>query len=133
MAVFCDRSVAFSSRRRGDGGRLRGVQRRRPRAHEARSELLRGRQYSREVGPPGPIYTALIQNYGTTKEEAADPANSILPPHIGDASDIAYGILYLSSDEAKFVKGEELIIDGGYAAHQPLRSTSAPATVGREK
>jgi 3alpha(or 20beta)-hydroxysteroid dehydrogenase len=66
---------------------------------------------------PGPIYTSLIQNYGITKEQAADPVNVTIPPHIGEASDIAYGILYLASDEAKFVTGEELIIDGGYAAH----------------
>jgi NAD(P)-dependent dehydrogenase (short-subunit alcohol dehydrogenase family) len=66
---------------------------------------------------PGPIYTNLIKDYGITKEQAANPANSILPPHIGEASDIAYGILYLASDEAGFVSGEELIIDGGYAAH----------------
>lgn len=66
---------------------------------------------------PGPIYTSLIKNYGITKDEAADPANSILPPHIGESSDIAYGVLYLASDEAKFVTGEELIIDGGYVVH----------------
>ncbi|MGN7251466.1 MULTISPECIES: SDR family NAD(P)-dependent oxidoreductase [unclassified Arthrobacter] len=66
---------------------------------------------------PGPIYTSLIQNYGITKEQAADPVNVTLPPHIGEASDVAYGILYLASDEAKFVTGEELIIDGGYATH----------------
>jgi NAD(P)-dependent dehydrogenase (short-subunit alcohol dehydrogenase family) len=66
---------------------------------------------------PGPIYTSLIQNYGITKEQAADPVNVTLPPHIGEASDVAYGILYLASEEAKFVTGEELIIDGGYATH----------------
>ncbi|KQQ08255.1 SDR family NAD(P)-dependent oxidoreductase [Rathayibacter sp. Leaf296] len=66
---------------------------------------------------PGPIYTNLIKNYGITKEQAADPVNSILPPHIGEASDIAYGILYLASEESRFVTGEELVIDGGYAVH----------------
>ena len=66
---------------------------------------------------PGPIYTPLVQNYGLTKEQAADPVNVTLPPHIGESSDIAYGILYLASDEARFVTGEELIIDGGYATH----------------
>ncbi len=34
--------------------------------------------------------------------------------HIGEPDDIAYGILYRVSDEAKFVTGSELIIDGGY-------------------
>ncbi len=36
--------------------------------------------------------------------------------HIGEPNDIAYGVLYLASDEAKFVTGTELIIDGGYTA-----------------
>jgi 3alpha(or 20beta)-hydroxysteroid dehydrogenase len=66
---------------------------------------------------PGPVYTAMIQKYGLTKEEVADPANSILPPHVGEPSDIGYGILYLASDEAKFVTGAELVIDGGFTAH----------------
>ena len=36
--------------------------------------------------------------------------------HLGEPEDIAYGILYLASDEAKFVTGSELVIDGGYTA-----------------
>ena len=34
--------------------------------------------------------------------------------HIGEPDDIAYGVLYLASDESKFVTGSELVIDGGY-------------------
>lgn len=33
--------------------------------------------------------------------------------HIGEPIDIAYGILYLASDEAKFITASELVIDGG--------------------
>ncbi|MGH7616580.1 MAG: SDR family oxidoreductase, partial [Gemmatimonadaceae bacterium] len=33
-----------------------------------------------------------------------------------EPSDIANGILYLASDESKFVTGSELVIDGGYTA-----------------
>jgi NAD(P)-dependent dehydrogenase (short-subunit alcohol dehydrogenase family) len=29
---------------------------------------------------------------------------------------VAYGVLYLASDESSFVTGSELIIDGGYLA-----------------
>ena len=36
--------------------------------------------------------------------------------HAGEPEDIAYGILYLASDESKFVTGSELVIDGGYTA-----------------
>ena len=35
---------------------------------------------------------------------------------IGTAEDIAYGVLYLASDEASFVTGSELVIDGGSTA-----------------
>jgi NAD(P)-dependent dehydrogenase (short-subunit alcohol dehydrogenase family) len=35
---------------------------------------------------------------------------------IGRPEDIAYAILYLSSDEAAFVTGAELVVDGGYTA-----------------
>ena len=35
---------------------------------------------------------------------------------VGVADDIAYGILYLASDEASFVTGAELVIDGGMTA-----------------
>jgi len=32
---------------------------------------------------------------------------------MGEANDVAYGILYLASDESKFVTASELVIDGG--------------------
>jgi NAD(P)-dependent dehydrogenase (short-subunit alcohol dehydrogenase family) len=35
---------------------------------------------------------------------------------VGTAEDIAYGVLYLASDEASFVTGSELVIDGGATA-----------------
>ena len=35
---------------------------------------------------------------------------------LGDANEIAYGILYLASDESSFVTGSELVIDGGVTA-----------------
>lgn len=36
--------------------------------------------------------------------------------HLGEPIDVAYGVLYLASDEAKFSTGSELVIDGGYTA-----------------
>ena len=36
--------------------------------------------------------------------------------HVGEPDDVANGVVYLASDEAKFVTGTELVIDGGYTA-----------------
>ena len=34
----------------------------------------------------------------------------------GQPEEIAYGVLYLASDESSFVTGSELVIDGGWTA-----------------
>jgi len=72
---------------------------------------------------PGFIWTPLVKNFleeqsqklGVPAEELRAKLDSEHPiGHIGEPNDIAYGVLYLVSDEAKFVTGSELIIDGGY-------------------
>ncbi|KOO51005.1 SDR family NAD(P)-dependent oxidoreductase [Viridibacillus arvi] len=37
-------------------------------------------------------------------------------PYMGNPEDVAYGVLFLASDEARFVTGSELVIDGGWTA-----------------
>jgi NAD(P)-dependent dehydrogenase (short-subunit alcohol dehydrogenase family) len=50
-------------------------------------------------------------------EEARAELNALHPlGHIGEAEDVAYAILYLASEESKFVTGSELVVDGGYTA-----------------
>ena len=69
---------------------------------------------------PGFIWTPMVENFlkTTPDPEATRKYIDSLHPlgHIGEPNDIAYGVLYLASDEAKFVTGTELIIDGGYTA-----------------
>jgi 3(or 17)beta-hydroxysteroid dehydrogenase len=38
----------------------------------------------------------------------------ICPLGMGEPKDIAYGVIYLASDESKYVTGSEMIIDGGH-------------------
>jgi NAD(P)-dependent dehydrogenase (short-subunit alcohol dehydrogenase family) len=64
---------------------------------------------------PGFIWTPLVEELGKNNPEFRNNLDSLHPiGHVGEAIDIAYGILYLISDEAKFVTGSELVIDGGY-------------------
>lgn len=69
---------------------------------------------------PGFIETPLLrQGMARIKDPAeAERVYAALQPvgHLGTPEDIAYGALYLASDEAKFVTGAELVIDGGYTA-----------------
>lgn len=65
---------------------------------------------------PGPIETDMIA------DTLNDPANMALRMQrlplgrVGKPSEIAYGALYLASDESSFVTGSELVIDGGTTA-----------------
>jgi NAD(P)-dependent dehydrogenase (short-subunit alcohol dehydrogenase family) len=64
---------------------------------------------------PGFIWTPLVEELGKDTPGFRKNLDSLHPiGHIGEPIDIAYGILYLISDESKFVTGSELVIDGGY-------------------
>ncbi len=64
---------------------------------------------------PGFIWTPLVEELGKKDPGFRKHLDSLHPiGHIGEPMDIAYGILYLVSDESKFVTGSEMIIDGGY-------------------
>lgn len=69
---------------------------------------------------PGYIWTPMVRNYlqGAGDVEAGRRELDKLHPlgHVGEPDDVAYGVLYLASDESKFVTGSELVIDGGYTA-----------------
>ncbi|MCB9351932.1 MAG: glucose 1-dehydrogenase [Lewinellaceae bacterium] len=66
---------------------------------------------------PGFIWTPLVEELGKNDPGFRAHLDSLHPlGHVGDPIDIAYGILYLVSDESKFVTGSELVIDGGYTS-----------------
>jgi len=69
---------------------------------------------------PGFIWTPMVSGFATTKGDTDTVRAGLAALHplgrLGEALDVAYGILYLASDESKFVTGSELVIDGGYTA-----------------
>lgn len=71
---------------------------------------------------PAFIWTPMVENFlvgkGLDVAEGRKALDNLHPlGHVGEPDDVAYGILYLASEESKFVTGSELVIDGGYTAH----------------
>jgi NAD(P)-dependent dehydrogenase (short-subunit alcohol dehydrogenase family) len=51
-----------------------------------------------------------------TTEEIQGRIDQIPLGRVGTTEDIAYGVLFLASDESSFMTGSEVVIDGGYTA-----------------
>jgi NAD(P)-dependent dehydrogenase (short-subunit alcohol dehydrogenase family) len=61
------------------------------------------------------LLEGLYKKYG--KEKAIEKLSRQIPMgKIGEPNDVAFAILYLASDESKFVTGTEIRIDGGISA-----------------
>ena len=70
---------------------------------------------------PGYILTAIVEDLTPDDPEEARKYRQRLDDmtllgNIGEPDDIAYGVVYLVSDESKYMTGAELIIDGGFTA-----------------
>lgn len=69
---------------------------------------------------PAYIWTPMVENLLKAQgnvEEGKKQLESLHPiGHLGEPDDIGYGVVYLASDESKFMTGAELVIDGGYTA-----------------
>jgi len=70
---------------------------------------------------PGYVWTDMVrgstERAGMTESGARARLDPLHPlGGVGHPDDIAWGVVYLASDEARWVTGAELVIDGGYTA-----------------
>jgi NAD(P)-dependent dehydrogenase (short-subunit alcohol dehydrogenase family) len=75
---------------------------------------------------PGLMHTPLVEHRLARQLGYRDAAALVAERHamvpvgrMGDAWDVAHAVLYLVSDEARYVTGTELVVDGGLTASLP--------------
>ena len=65
---------------------------------------------------PGPIVTPMTESGRADPNRNQVTLSRIPLGRYGEAEDVAYGVLFLASDESSFMTGSELVIDGGWVA-----------------
>ena len=65
---------------------------------------------------PGPIVTPMTEAARADPERYRLMLSRVPLGCYGQPEDVAFGVLYLASDEARWVTGSELVIDGGWTA-----------------
>ena len=65
---------------------------------------------------PGPIATPMTEGGRTDPDRYNTTVSRIPLGRYGEPDDVAYGVLFLASDESSFMTGSELVIDGGWTA-----------------
>jgi len=75
---------------------------------------------------PGLMHTPLVEYRlartvgGNDPQTLIDARNAAVPMgHMGDAWDVAHAVLFLVSDEARFITATEIVVDGGSTATMP--------------
>ncbi|HLF66883.1 MAG TPA: SDR family oxidoreductase, partial [Gammaproteobacteria bacterium] len=74
------------------------------------------------------LWDPMLGEDNATRQKSLEKIAAGIPlGHMGEPIDVAYAVLYLASDEAKYTTGAELVIDGGILSG----SSAAPNKVGR--
>ena len=65
---------------------------------------------------PGPIQTPMLDAVFADAETREQRRSQVPLERFGEPEDVAYGVLFLASDESSYMTGSELVIDGGWTA-----------------
>jgi NAD(P)-dependent dehydrogenase (short-subunit alcohol dehydrogenase family) len=69
---------------------------------------------------PAFVWGPLLEEYLDAQPDREEALTALQDAHpigyLGDPEDIAYGVLYLASDESAFTTGTAQVIDGGRSA-----------------
>jgi NAD(P)-dependent dehydrogenase (short-subunit alcohol dehydrogenase family) len=75
---------------------------------------------------PGLMHTPLVEYRlartvgGNDAQKLIDARHAAVPMgHMGDSWDVAHAVLFLASDEARFITATEIVVDGGSTAAMP--------------
>lgn len=71
---------------------------------------------------PGNIMTEGLDDVG--EEYLATMTRSIPMGRLGESADIGYAMLFLASDEAKYITGQTLVVDGGQTLPESIEAVS---------
>ena len=66
---------------------------------------------------PGPTDTGMLSRFTGTAEKKAALTTQVPLGRLGLSEEVAEGIVFLGSDEAKFITGHVLNVDGGHTAN----------------
>ena len=121
----CDRQIASTSGIRWTGSRRSGM----PPPKRVSSSSAASSRWSTPQGirvntvVPGQLHTPLVDARLAGSERrrhrgllGASGRARIPMPFMGDGRDTANAALFLASDEARFVTGAEIVVDGGMSA-----------------
>lgn len=69
---------------------------------------------------PGTIETTLYKTF--SEEQRAANARSVPVGRLGTPEDVAMAVAFLASDDARYITGAQLAVDGGLSAVNPMRA-----------
>jgi NAD(P)-dependent dehydrogenase (short-subunit alcohol dehydrogenase family) len=79
------------------------------------------------VVSPGLILTPTAEANNQNGDQLGIYESNSLMPYLGRPGDIAATVLFLASDDARFITAQVIRVDGGYTAHMPHSASSQDA------